>query len=204
MYVRFFKRIIDFVLSLIATIILLPVFLVVSIAILIDDPGPVFFKQKRFGKDKKFFNIYKFRTMKVDTPNVATHLLENPDLYITRVGKILRKTSLDEVPQLINILFNHMSIVGPRPGLYTQDDLIAMRDANGSNKVKPGLTGWAQINGRDEITMEEKVRLDGEYVEKMSFLFDMKCVIGTVKAVFKEEGIAEGKQPEKSHKEEQE
>lgn len=201
MYIHFFKRIIDFILSLIAAIVLLPVFLVVSIAIVIDDPGPVFFSQKRFGKNKKFFNIYKFRTMKVDTPNVATHLLENPDQYITKVGKFLRKTSLDEIPQVFNILLNHMSIVGPRPGLYTQDDLIAMRDKNGSNSVKPGLTGWAQINGRDEISMEEKVRLDGEYVKKMSFLFDVKCVIGTVKAVFNEEGICEGKQ---SHEEEQE
>lgn len=201
MYIHFFKRIIDFILSFIAAIVLLPVFLVVSIAIVIDDPGPVFFSQKRFGKNKKFFNIYKFRTMKVDTPNVATHLLENPDQYITKVGKFLRKTSLDEIPQVFNILLNHMSIVGPRPGLYTQDDLIAMRDKNGSNSVKPGLTGWAQINGRDEISMEEKVRLDGEYVKKMSFLFDVKCVIGTVKAVFNEEGICEGKQ---SHEEEQE
>lgn len=192
MYKHFFKRFIDFILSLMGGILLLPVFLIISLAVVIDDPGPVIFKQKRVGKGKKLFWLHKFRSMKVNTPDIPTHLLENPEQYITRVGKFLRKTSLDELPQVYDILFGKMSIIGPRPALWNQDDLVAERDKYGANDIKPGLTGWAQINGRDELEIPEKARLDGEYVEKMSFLFDCKCFFGTIKSVLKSDGVVEG------------
>lgn len=192
MYKHFFKRFIDFILSLIGGILLLPVFLIISLAVVIDDPGPVIFKQKRVGKGKKLFWLHKFRSMKVNTPDIPTHLLENPEQYITRVGKFLRKTSLDELPQVYDILFGKMSIIGPRPALWNQDDLVAERDKYGANDIKPGLTGWAQINGRDELEIPEKARLDGEYVKKMCFLFDCKCFFGTIKSVLKSDGVVEG------------
>ena len=192
MYKHFFKRFIDIVLSFIGGIVLLPIFLIVAIAIIIDDPGPVFFQQKRVGKNKKLFWLHKFRSMKVKTPDIPTHLLENPEQYITRVGKFLRKTSLDELPQVYDILFNKMSIIGPRPALWNQDDLIAERDKYGANDIKPGLTGWAQINGRDELEIPVKAALDGEYVQKMSFRFDCKCFFGTIKSVLKSDGVVEG------------
>ena len=192
MYKHFFKRLIDVVLSFMGAVVLLPVLLIVAIAIVIDDPGPVFFKQKRVGKNKKLFWLHKFRSMKVKTPDIPTHLLTNPEQYITRVGKFLRKTSLDELPQVYDILFNKMSIIGPRPALWNQDDLIAERDKYGANDVKPGLTGWAQINGRDELEIPVKAALDGEYVQKMSFGFDCKCFFGTIKSVLKSDGVVEG------------
>lgn len=187
------KRIIDFVLALIGLIILSPVFLVLILAIKLDSKGPVFFKQKRFGKDKAFFNILKFRTMRIDTPkDTPTHLLANPDQWITKVGKFLRKTSLDELPQIINILTGEMSIIGPRPALWNQVDLIEERDKYGANAIPVGLTGWAQINGRDELPIEVKAKLDGEYAQKMSFPMDVKCFFGTIVSVAKHEGVVEG------------
>lgn len=192
MYKHFFKRLIDIVLSFIGGIVLLPVFLIIAIAIVIDDPGPVFFKQKRVGKNKKLFWLHKFRSMKVKTPDIPTHLLTNPEQYITRVGKFLRKTSLDELPQVYDILFGKMSIIGPRPALWNQDDLVAERDKYGANDVKPGLTGWAQINGRDELEIPVKAKLDGEYIEKLSFLFDCKCFFGTITSVLRSDGVVEG------------
>ena len=203
MYKHFFKRLIDVILSFIGGIVLLPVFLIIAIAIVIDDPGPVFFKQKRVGKNKKLFWLHKFRSMKVKTPDIPTHLLTNPEQYITRVGKFLRKTSLDELPQVYDILFNKMSIIGPRPALWNQDDLIAERDKYGANDVKPGLTGWAQINGRDELEIPVKAALDGEYVQKMSFGFDCKCFFGTIKSVLKSDGVVEGGTGEMKKQEEQ-
>lgn len=192
MYKCGIKRVIDFAISLIGSIVLLPVFFIIYIAIKIDDPGPALFKQKRIGIHKSTFYLYKFRSMKVDTPDVPTHLLENPEQYISRVGAFLRKSSLDELPQLFNILMGQMSIIGPRPALWNQDDLIAERELYGANDVKPGLTGWAQINGRDELEIPEKAKLDGEYVEKMSFAFDVKCFFGTIAAVLKSDGVVEG------------
>lgn len=187
------KRIIDFVLALVGLIILSPVFLVLILAIKLDSKGPVFFKQKRFGKDKAFFNILKFRTMRIDTPkDTPTHLLANPDQWITKVGKFLRKTSLDELPQIINILTGKMSIIGPRPALWNQVDLIEERDKYGANAIPVGLTGWAQINGRDELPIEVKAKLDGEYAQKMSFPMDVKCFFGTIVSVAKHEGVVEG------------
>lgn len=187
------KRVLDFLLSLIGLIVLMPVFAVLVIAIKIDSKGPVLFKQKRVGIHKTYFNILKFRTMRIDTPkDMPTHMLENPEQYITRVGKFLRKTSLDELPQIINILKGDMSIIGPRPALWNQYDLLEERDKYAANDVVPGLTGWAQINGRDELEIEIKARLDGEYVEKMSFGFDVKCFVGTVFSVLKSEGVMEG------------
>lgn len=192
MYKTFLKRTIDFVLSLIGLIVLSPVFLIIAIAIKIDDPGPVLFKQKRVGVHKSYFNLYKFRSMKVNTPDVPTHLLENPEQYISRVGKFLRKSSLDELPQMINIIKGEMSIIGPRPALWNQDDLIAERDKYGANDVVPGLTGWAQINGRDELEIPVKAKLDGEYVEKLGFAMDVKCFFGTITSVLKSDGVVEG------------
>lgn len=187
------KRGIDFFIALLALLILSPFFLVLVIAIKAESRGPVFFKQKRVGIYKKHFMIYKFRTMRTDTPkDVPTHLLENPEQYITKTGRFLRKTSLDELPQLLNILKGDMAIVGPRPALWNQYDLIAERDKYKANDVLPGLTGWAQINGRDELEIPIKARLDGEYVEKMSFLFDLKCIFGTVFSVLKSDGVVEG------------
>ncbi|MFX0560711.1 sugar transferase [Tepidibacillus infernus] len=188
-----FKRILDFILSLIAMLILWPLFLIIAIIIKLDSKGPVFFKQKRIGKNKKYFYILKFRTMRTDTPkDMPTHMLQNPDQFITKIGKFLRKTSLDELPQIINILKGEMSIIGPRPALWNQDDLIAERDKYGANAVYPGLTGWAQINGRDELPIEVKASLDGEYVQRMSFAFDIKIFFKTVFSVLRSEGIKEG------------
>lgn len=187
------KRLLDILLSLTGLIMFFPVFVIIIIAIKFDTPGPVFFKQKRVGINKSHFNILKFRTMRIDTPkDTPTHLLENPDRWITRMGKFLRRTSLDELPQIINILRGEMSIIGPRPALWNQYDLIEERDKYGANNVPPGLTGWAQINGRDELSIETKARLDGEYVENMSLLFDMKCFLGTIISVLKRDGIVEG------------
>lgn len=168
-------------------------FIIISFAIVIDDPGPVLFTQKRVGKNKKLFKILKFRSVKMNTPHdTPTHMLKNPDQYITRVGKFLRKTSLDELPQIFNILVGQMSIIGPRPALWNQDDLVAERDKYGANDVRPGLSGWAQINGRDELEIQVKARLDGEYVEKMSFAMDWKCFWKTIISVLKREGVVEG------------
>lgn len=187
------KRGIDFILALIGMVVLSPVFLVLIIAIKIDSKGPVLFKQKRVGIHKSYFNILKFRTMKIDTPkDMPTHMLSNPEQYITRVGKFLRKTSLDELPQIINILKGEMSIIGPRPALWNQYDLIEERDKYGANDVMPGLTGWAQINGRDELEIPIKAELDGEYVKKMSFFMDVKCFVGTIISVLKSDGVVEG------------
>ena len=192
MYLKI-KKILDFILALIGLIILSPIFIILIIAIKLDSRGPVFFKQKRVGINKTHFNILKFRTMKIDTPkDTPTHLLENPEQYITRVGKFLRKTSLDELPQIFNILSGQMSIIGPRPALWNQYDLIAERDKYGANNVPPGLTGWAQITGRDELPIEIKARLDGEYVKKMGFIMDLKCFFGTIFSVLKRDGIVEG------------
>ena len=187
------KRVFDFFMSLIAIIILSPVILIVALAVKFTSPGPMLFKQRRIGKDNIEFEIYKFRTMRIDTPNVPTHLLENPDQWITPVGKFLRKTSLDELPQLFNILKGEMSIVGPRPALYNQSDLRDMRTAVGVHKLTPGLTGWAQINGRDEIPLSLKVRFDKEYLDRKSFLFDIKIIFMTVLSVLKSDGVQEGR-----------
>ena len=193
MYRKFGKRLVDVILSGIALIPLSVVYLILAIAIKIDDPGPVFFRQKRVGLHKTHFEIMKFRTMKMETPkDMPTHLLQNPEQYITRVGGFLRKYSLDELPQILQIFTGKMSIVGPRPALWNQFDLMEERDKYGANDVRPGLTGWAQINGRDELPIDVKARLDGEYVEKMGFLFDMKCMIGTVLPVFTGAGVVEG------------
>lgn len=193
MYRKFLKRIIDFVLSLCGLVVLSPLFLVLIIAIKIDSRGPILFKQKRIGIYKSHFNILKFRTMYTDTPkDMPTHLLKDPERYITKVGKFLRKTSLDELPQMVNILKGDMSIIGPRPALWNQDDLISERDKYGANDVMPGLTGWAQINGRDELEIPVKARLDGEYVKRMSFLFDVRCFIGTISSVLNHKGVVEG------------
>ena len=193
MYRTFFKRLLDIILSGCAIVILSPLLLIIAVAIKIDDPGPVMFRQKRVGIHKTHFSIMKFRTMKMDTPkDTPTHLLENPEQYITKVGKFLRKSSLDELPQIFQIFTGKMSIIGPRPALWNQFDLIAERDKYGANDVRPGLTGWAQINGRDELPIEVKARLDGEYVEKLSFLFDCKCFFGTIGAVLKHDGVVEG------------
>lgn len=193
MYRTFFKRFFDIILSFLAIVLLSWLFFIISLAIVVDDPGPVFFKQKRVGKNKKLFMMLKFRSMKMNTPHdTPTHMLKNPDQYITRVGKFLRKTSLDELPQIFNILVGQMSIIGPRPALWNQDDLVAERDKYGANDVRPGLSGWAQINGRDELEIQVKARLDGEYVEKMSFAMDWKCFWKTIISVLKREGVVEG------------
>lgn len=187
------KRLLDIVLSFLALIILSPVFFILVIAIKIDSRGPVLFKQKRVGIHKSYFNILKFRTMRIDTPkDCPTHLLENPDQWITKVGKFLRKTSLDELPQIWNIFVGQMSIIGPRPALWNQYDLIEERDKYGANDIRPGLTGWAQINGRDELPIEVKAKLDGEYIEKMSFKMDVRCFFGTIVSVVKSDGVVEG------------
>ena len=193
MYNKVFKRLIDIILSGCGIIVLAPVYLIIALAIKMDDPGPVFFRQKRVGIHKTHFHILKFRTMKMNTPkDMPTHLLENPEQYITKVGRILRKTSLDELPQIIQIFTGDMAIIGPRPALWNQFDLIEERDKYGANDVRPGLTGWAQINGRDELPIDVKARFDGEYVENMSFLFDCKCFFGTVVSVLKHDGVVEG------------
>ena len=187
------KRGIDFFVAVVSLLILSPVFIIIIVMIKVDSKGPVFFRQKRVGVCKSYFEILKFRTMRVDTPqDIPTHLLAKPDQYITKIGKILRKTSLDELPQVIHILKGEMAGVGPRPALWNQYDLIAERDKYGANNVIPGLTGWAQINGRDELEISEKARLDGEYVKKMSFLFDLKCIIKTFSSVLKHKCVIEG------------
>lgn len=187
------KRILDLLVSIIGLIILSPVFLILVIWIKLDSKGPVLFKQKRVGIHKTHFNILKFRTMKIDTPkDTPTHLLKNPEQYITRAGKFLRKTSLDELPQIINIIKGDMAIVGPRPALWNQYDLIEERDKYGANDIRPGLTGWAQVNGRDELEIPVKAALDGEYVEKMGFAMDIKCIFKTVIQIFTHEGVVEG------------
>lgn len=193
MYRTFFKRLLDISLSGCAIVILSPLLLIIAVTIKIDDPGSVLFRQKRVGIHKTHFSIMKFRTMKMDTPkDTPTHLLENPEQYITKVGKFLRKSSLDELPQIFQIFTGKMSIIGPRPALWNQFDLIAERDKYGANDVRPGLTGWAQINGRDELPIDVKARLDGEYVEKLSFFFDCKCFFGTIVSVLKHDGVVEG------------
>ncbi|SMP56690.1 sugar transferase [Anoxynatronum buryatiense] len=189
-----FKRLMDIIFSTLGLIILAPVFMILTIVIKIDSKGPILFKQKRVGIHKSHFYILKFRTMRIDTPrDTPTHLLENPDQWITRVGTILRKTSLDELPQIINIFKGEMSIIGPRPALWNQYDLIKERERYGANEVPVGLTGWAQINGRDELEIDEKAKLDGEYVEKMGLLMDIRCFIGTIFSIIRSEGVAEGR-----------
>nr|WP_239456915.1 sugar transferase [Exiguobacterium sp. s127] len=187
------KRRLGFSIALVSFIILIPVFALIMAAIKVESRGPVFFKQKRVGLNKTHFNILKFRTMYIETPNdTPTHLLADPDVYITRVGKILRKTSLDELPQLFNILKGEMAFVGPRPALWNQYDLIDERDKYKANDTLPGLTGWAQINGRDELPIDIKAKLDGEYVKKMSLFMDARCFITTVFSVLKSDGVVEG------------
>ena len=187
------KRVIDLFISIVGLVVLSPVFLILVVWIKLDSKGPVLFKQKRVGIHKTHFNILKFRTMRIDTPkDTPTHLLENPEQYITKAGKFLRKSSLDELPQIFNIIKGDMAIVGPRPALWNQYDLIEERDKYGANDIRPGLTGWAQVNGRDELEIPVKAALDGEYVKKMGFAMDMKCIFKTAIQVFTHEGVVEG------------
>lgn len=191
------KRILDVILSIIVLIILCPFLIIFSIIIKVESEGPILFKQKRVGKNKKIFTIYKFRTMRTDTPkDMPTHMLKNAESYITKFGNIMRKTSIDELPQLFNIVKGDMSIIGPRPALWNQDDLIKERDKYNANDIRPGLTGWAQVNGRDELEIPVKAKYDGEYIEKVSLLFDIKIFFKTIINVFKHEGIVEGMQKE--------
>lgn len=193
MYQKGIKRGLDIIFSAVGLILLSPVFIILVVSIKLDSKGPVFFKQKRVGLHKKLFPILKFRTMRIDTPkDCPTHLLKNPDQYITKTGAFLRKTSLDELPQIFNILKGDMSIVGPRPALWNQEDLIAERDKYGANDVVPGLTGWAQINGRDELPIPVKAKLDGFYVEHLSFWLDIKIIVMTFFSVLRHEGVVEG------------
>lgn len=199
MYNKFFKRFIDVVLSLTGLILLSWLFLILIVAIKLDSPGPVFFTQKRIGIHKSHFVIHKFRTMRIDAPkDMPTHLLEDPDMYITRVGKFLRKSSLDELPQIYDIFIGNMSIIGPRPALWNQFDLVEEREKYGANDVRPGLTGWAQINGRDELEINVKARLDGHYTQILlkggwkAFTMDIKCFLGTITSVLKSDGVVEG------------
>lgn len=204
MYKRFFKRFIDIILSFLGLVVLAIPMAIIALFIKATSPGPVFFKQKRVGIHKKHFNILKFRTMRIDTPrDMPTHLLENPEQWITPIGKFLRKTSLDELPQIINIFLGQMSIIGPRPALWNQYDLIEERDRYGANDILPGLTGWAQINGRDELEIDVKARFDGEYAQRMSLAFDIRCFFGTILQVLKSDGVVEGGTGE-IHKEENE
>lgn len=188
------KRVFDFLFAIVMLIVCLPIFLCIMLLIKFDSKGAVFFRQRRIGKDKKIFYILKFRTMSIETPkNMPTHQLEHPEKYITRIGYFLRKTSLDELPQLINILRGDMSFIGPRPALWNQFDLILERDKYGANDIPPGLTGWAQINGRDELDIKTKAKYDGIYVKYRGLLMDLACVIGTILTVLKQDGIVEGK-----------
>lgn len=188
------KRLIDLFVSLTIFLLLSPLFVLISILIKLDSKGPVLFRQKRFGYRKTYFHILKFRTMRIDSPsNVPTHLLEAPDEWITRMGGMLRKTSLDELPQLINVIKGEMSLVGPRPALWNQYDLISERDKYGANDIPVGLTGWAQINGRDELPIEVKAKLDGEYVKRFGFSMDLRCFMGTFLKVFRGAGVVEGR-----------
>ncbi len=199
MYAKYVKRFIDIVLSVLGLILLSWLFLLIAIAVVVDDPGPVFFSQKRVGKGKTYFQLHKFRSMKMSTPHdTPTHLLDNPEQYITRIGKFLRKSSLDELPQIWDIFVGNMSIIGPRPALWNQYDLLDERDKYGANDIKPGLTGWAQINGRDELGISIKAKLDGDYAILLNaggwkaFAMDCRCFIGTVFSVAKGEGVVEG------------
>ena len=193
MYRNKIKRIIAIIMSLCGILCLSWLYLLIVIAIKIDSPGPVFFKQKRVGIHKKYFEILKFRTMRIDTPrDMPTHMLENPDQYITKVGRFLRKTSLDELPQFLNILVGDMAVIGPRPALWNQFDLLEERDKYGANDVRPGLTGWAQIHGRDELKIDVKAKLDGYYVQNISFWMDVKCFLGTIISVIRRDGVVEG------------
>ena len=199
MYERFWKRLLDLILSATGLVLLSWLFLLIAIAVFLDDPGPVLFTQKRIGIGKSYFRLHKFRSMKMRTPHdIPTHLLENPEQYITRVGKFLRKSSLDELPQIWDIFTGHMSVIGPRPALWNQDDLIAERDKYGANDVRPGLTGWAQVNGRDELEIPVKAKLDGEYVKALkkgglrAFVFDCKCFAKTLSSVAGGQGVVEG------------
>ena len=192
-YDRRVKRAFDRILSFGGLVVLCPLYGLISLAIYIDNPGPVLFTQKRVGKNREYFKLHKFRSMKMSTPHdTPTHLLEHPEQYITNVGKFLRKYSLDELPQIWDIFIGNMSIIGPRPALWNQEDLVEEREKYGVNDVRPGLTGWAQINGRDELEIQEKAKLDGEYVRKESFWFDLKCFLGTIKSVMKHDGVVEG------------
>lgn len=193
LYRRYVKRWIDVLLSALGIILLSPFWIAIVVAIKLDSKGSILFRQKRIGLRKGYFMIWKFRTMRIDTPkDVPTHLMADPGRWITRVGRFLRKTSLDELPQLVNILIGDMSVIGPRPALWNQDDLIAERDRYGANDVRPGLTGWAQINGRDELEIPVKAKLDGEYVKRMSFSFDCRCFFGTILSVLRRDGVVEG------------
>jgi O-antigen biosynthesis protein WbqP len=192
-YEKVVKRVLDLVLSFGGLVVLSPVFAFISIWILIDDPGPVLFKQKRIGKDKQYFALHKFRSMRLSTPhNVPTHMLENPEQYITKSGKFIRAHSLDELPQIWDIFIGNMSVIGPRPGLWNQDLLTAERDKYGANDIKPGLTGWAQINGRDELEIPVKAKLDGEYTKKLSFGMDCKCFLGSLHVFKSDDSVVEG------------
>lgn len=192
---RFFKRFFDIVLSLLGIIILMPVMLIAGLAVALTSRGPVLFKQTRVGRGKSLFLMYKFRSMYIDTPeNMPTAMLTDADSHITPVGRFLRRTSIDELPQLVNILVGHMSVVGPRPALPNQTELLAERDKYGANDIRPGLTGWAQINGRDELADDVKASFDGEYCQRVSFLFDLKCLFRTVGKVATSEGVVEGRQ----------
>lgn len=197
-YDKCIKRIIDILLSGLAIIVLIPFWIVMAIVIKVDDPGPVFFTQKRFAKEGpngeiRYFNILKYRTMKTSAPkDVPTHMFNNPEEYITRIGGFLRRTSIDELPQIFNIFAGHMSIIGPRPALYNQTDLYDERAKHGANSVRPGLTGWAQINGRDELEIDEKARYDGDYVKNLSFTMDLRCFFGSFLSVLRQDGFIEG------------
>lgn len=198
MYVKYIKRCIDVMLSFFGLVCLSWLYLVIMIAIKIDDPGPAFFTQKRVGRGKTYFRLHKFRSMKMETPHdIPTHLLSNPEQYITRVGRFLRKSSLDELPQIWDIFVGNMSIIGPRPALWNQEDLIEERDKYGANDIRPGLTGWAQINGRDELEIQDKARLDGIYMKNISFAFDCKCFFKTITCVLRHDGVVEGGTEEK-------
>ena len=201
MYERYVKRFLDLMLGMIIFVLLLPIFLILMVSIKIDSKGPVFFRQKRVGKNKRYFNILKFRTMRTDAPkDMPTHLLQNPDAFITRTGKFLRKTSLDELPQLINIICGDMSFIGPRPALWNQFDLIEERDRYDANSIRPGMSGLAQISGRDELPIDVKARLDGEYRKKINLWFDIRCFIGTFFSVLRQDGVVEGAQPREEKK----
>lgn len=193
MYQRYCKRMIDIALSAAGIVVLVIPMLIIAVLVVLGDPGPVFFRQRRVGIHRSYFYILKFRTMRTDTPHdMPTHLLEHSEQYITPIGRFLRQTSLDELPQIFQILTGKMSVIGPRPALWNQEDLIAEREKYGANDIRPGLTGWAQINGRDELAIEEKARYDGEYVERMSLAFDCRCFFGTIRAVLRHEGVVEG------------
>lgn len=198
-YDKCVKRVIDVLLSFIGLVVLSPIYLIVAIAIKIDDPGPVLFTQKRVGRNKQYFKLHKFRSMKMSTPHdVPTHMLDNPDQYITKVGRVARRLSIDELPQIWDIFIGNMSIIGPRPALWNQDVLTSERDKWGANDIKPGLTGWAQINGRDELEIPVKAKMDGDYTSKLkeggakAFIFDIRCFLGTIFSVLRSDGVVEG------------